>query len=163
VEETGLLEQVVLFLPRPEGGRRALLSAAGCPVGYASIRQEGGWWRWLCPVLAIHEDEDQPLVFTVCRRLTLLTRRLVLDAEGEVVGTLAWPWLLDRDDMPLVAAQPGAASAGTFRTIAGDLLAAWDQEPGGALRLDFHARVRHDPFVKMLLLAAVLYLPAGEV
>jgi hypothetical protein len=161
VQEIGLLEQVVLFLPRPEGGRRALLSGAGVPVGIACAAEPPGWWGWLFPVLAVREEEDEPLVFTVRRRLTLLPRRWVIDAEGEAVGSLAWPWLLDRNDVPLAAAQAAAARAGTFRTPAGVVLAAWSVEPGGAVRLDFHASVRHDPFVKMLLLAAVLHLPAG--
>jgi hypothetical protein len=162
VQETGLLEQAVLFLPRPKGGRRALLSAAGLPVGLACAVRQGPWWRrWLCPAVAIHEHEEQPLVFTVRRRLTLLPRRAVLDAEGEVIGSLAWPWLLDRDDVPLVAAVEGAEPGGTFRTPSSVVLATWAPETGG-LRLDFHAEVSHDPFVKMLILAAVLHLPAGE-
>lgn len=139
--ETGLLEEEWLAI---EG--RALRGPDG-EAGSARLLPDG-WRSWLLgPAQAIHEAGEQPLVFTLRRCWTLWPRWLVEDSEGERVGTVGGPWLLDRWDEP--AAQRGAD--GTFHSKAGALLARWDGR-----RLEFAESSRGEPFLRMLLLAAVL-------
>jgi hypothetical protein len=139
--ETGLLEQAVLVV-RAEPRRRVLLSEAGDVVGFTSWRREG----LLCRVLTLHEQEHSPLVCTVRRRLGWPPRREVRDAEGELVGCLAGRCLLDRWERVVIR-----LGGGGFLGERDELLARWD----GA-RLELLDGVRHDPFAKMLIVAAVV-------
>jgi hypothetical protein len=161
-DESGLLEQPALLLGRPAGPRRGLYTSAGVAVGFAEWRPSvPGWLGWLRPVLFVHEELDQPLLCSVQRSLVLLPRREVLDAEQERVGVVAWPWLLDRWGQPVIEARatPGrkVLFLGLGRQMLGDCL-----RRGDGLRLEFAPAVRHDPFLKMLLLAAALHAPAGR-
>jgi hypothetical protein len=157
VQETGLLEQTVLLVrPLDPSGRRMLLAETSQPVGFACWSGQRPWWRrWLRPVLAVHEHEEQPLVFTVQRSLTLLPKRDVLDAENERVGVMALPWLLDRWGRPIVEVRQVQRGKCEFLGAERQVLGEWSVV-GEALRLEFKPAVQHDPFVKMLLLAAVL-------
>jgi hypothetical protein len=135
VEDTGLLEQPVLLVQAPVvRGTWELLAASGQPVGFARWQQQGPWWwRWLRPVLAVHEHLDEPLLATVQRKWTLLPRHEVHDAEGELVGTLALPWLLDRWGQPLIEVCPGKRATGVFRTTAGAVVGEWQRRPRSEL------------------------------
>lgn len=139
--ETGLLEQAVLLV-RAEARRRVLLSAAGEVVGHAGWRRDG-WFRW---VLEVHEQDQSPLVCTIRRRLAWPSRREVRDAEGELVGFLTPGLILDRWERVALRFRDGC-----FVGDHGLVLARWCGE-----RLELLDGVRHDPFAKMLLVAAVV-------
>ncbi|MFO0841334.1 MAG: hypothetical protein U0797_02900 [Gemmataceae bacterium] len=139
--ESGLLEQAVLLV-RAEPRRRVLLTEAGEVVGHTGWHREG----WLRRVLALYEQEQSPLVCTVRRWLGWPPRREVRDAEGELVGYLAGTGLLDRWER--VAIRRAAAG---FVDDRDQLLARWDGR-----RLELLDGVRHDPFAKMLIVAAVV-------
>jgi hypothetical protein len=159
VQETGLLEQVVLLLLAPDAaGRRNLLGPSGEPVGFARWQRRGPWWLpWKRRVLTVHEQDDQPLVFTVRRSLSLTPAFQVHDADDEQVGTLSFPWLLDRWGQP-TAEFATLGHGGVFRTMQGEVLADW-MPAGSAVRLGLHQLAWADPFLKMLLLAAMLHAP----
>jgi hypothetical protein len=159
VQETGLLEQTVLLLRPPDAaGRRLLLAESGQPVGFAH-QLDQGWWSWWRPAVAVHEDEDQPLVFTVKRCFTLLPRREVIDGDGELVGVIALPWLFDRWGNLAGEVRAPHGGSGVFQAN-GSVLAEWGPW-GDTLRLEFKPAVRKEPYVKMLLLAAILHFPLG--
>src|SRR5690242_8426117 len=89
--EDGILEQTVLLLrpgTAPPAGQRAIQSADGRrALGLAYWRSpRSPWWRFRPAVLAVHEDDDQPLLFTVRRRWPIFPTREVRDAEGLRVG-----------------------------------------------------------------------------
>ncbi|MGL4551328.1 MAG: hypothetical protein ACRC33_09075, partial [Gemmataceae bacterium] len=63
---TGLLEQ-----PELRPGPGTLAGPAGV-VGFVRRLDPAPWHDWLFgPTLAVHEAGDEPLVFTVARRLSL--------------------------------------------------------------------------------------------
>src|SRR4051794_24242174 len=86
-----LEHRTLLLCPRGPDGARAILDAeTGAPIG--SVRHEPGPWWWPgAAVLAVHEHEDAPLLFTVRRRWGLPPRREVYDADGHRVGDLIGP------------------------------------------------------------------------
>jgi hypothetical protein len=152
-----MLEQQLLVLrPRPDPTPQTIVEAAtGAPLGFTRWRP-GGWLARLFvgPVLEVHEQEDEPLLFTVRRGWRLAARRLVCDADGQLVGEFDGARLLDRlGRLFTVRRREGARVV--FRTTAGCPLA--EAEPvEETMRLSFHAAVENEPFAKMLLLAAVL-------
>jgi hypothetical protein len=158
-----MLEQrVLLLLPACDSATRAIVSAdSGAPQGFAQWRpRKGAWWRLRPAVLAVHEDEDAPLLFTVRRWLALLPWREVRDAEGRRIGFLFGKWLSNRLGRRLARVERLDEGAYAFRQPNGRLLGEVRLGPEGA-RLTFASEVEHEPFVKMLLLAAALALPAG--
>jgi hypothetical protein len=159
VQETGLLEQPVLLLEPPDAaGTRILRACSGEPVGLVRSRRLRSWWCFWCPAgLAVHEHDEEPLVFSIRRGLTIPPCREVLDAEGELVGTVAEPWLLDRWKQPLVDIRRLPEGKGVFMTVPGDELAAW-ATVGGKFRLEVRELARADPFLKMLILAGLLHV-----
>src|SRR5262249_11962609 len=70
----------------------------GALLGFAGWRKRGGFWPgWLSrPVLAVHESDDAPLLFTVHGLWGLAARWEVRDADGNIVGVLSGPLLKDR-------------------------------------------------------------------
>jgi hypothetical protein len=160
VQETGLLEQSVLLVPASPGQRRRLLAVSGQPVGFARRLEQGSWWSWWCSGLAVHEEEDQPLVFTIKRRFILMKRREVVDADGELVGTVALPWLLDRWGKPVVEVRPRHSTSGAFLAN-GSVVGEWSLQEG-SLRLAFMPAIMDEPYLKMLLLAAILQAPSEQ-
>jgi hypothetical protein len=157
-----MLERPVLFLRPPAGpAARAIADGeSGTVVGFARrVPPEAvPWWRRLVgPVeLAVHEKDDEPLVFTVRRAWGLWPRREVRDADGHTVGSLRAGAVLDSRGRP-VAAIEGDGGGRVFRGRGGDELAVVSPVTGG-LRVAFHPGVR-DPFLRMLLLAAALDEP----
>jgi hypothetical protein len=164
VQEIGLLEQCVLLVAGPDAaGRRELLASTGEPTGFARRQRDSGWlgWLgWLRQIVAVHEQHDEPLVFTICRNLTFKPAYRVLDANEELVGTIALPWIHDRWGFPDVELSPAPEGGGVFRSSKGEILAQWAID-GGSIRLILHEPARPDPFLKMLLLAATLLAPVG--
>jgi len=154
--DTGLLEQSELLVRPGEDGRRLLLGASGEVVGF-SRWQGGGLWRgWPWSVLEVHEHEQAPLVFTVRRLLALAPRREVHDADGDLVGVLAGRRVLDRWQRTAMWLLPDG-TGGQLLDAAGQPLAAWSEAPApGGARLQLLPPVWHDPFAKMLILAAFL-------
>jgi hypothetical protein len=150
----GLLEQETLVLRHADDGRRLLHAATGEPVGFARRRPGGLLFGWPGPTLEVREQEESPLVCTVRRTLSLWPRHEVRDAEGELVGVLAGALVLDRwlRAALRVRAQEGG---GQFLDGHGRVAARW-ADTRGERRLELLPEVQHDPFAKMLVLAAVL-------
>jgi len=152
--DAGLLEQAEL-VARPGGdGRRLLVGAGGQPVGFSRWQGRVLWRGWPWSALGVHEQEQGPLVFTVRRLLSVAPRREVRDADGELVGVLAGRRVLDRWRRPAMRLRRDG-KGGQLLDGQGQPLAAWSDGPGGA-RLELFPPVWHDPFAKMLILAAFL-------
>jgi hypothetical protein len=166
-----MLEQQRLLIKPWEtttGRRRPILDAlTGALLGFAVWQAERGprWLRWLThPVLAVHEAEDEPLLFTVHRPWGLLWRWEVRDADGHPVGTFRRRLIRNRWNDALAQIEP-SPHAGTlwFRNPDGRQLAALTRNEEG-MALAFADELEGEPFVKMLLLASVLVLePVGSV
>jgi hypothetical protein len=155
-----MLEQrVLLVAPRGAAATQPILDGeSGRPLGCARWRPPPAapWWRRLAPpVLAVHEEEDEPLVFTVHRGWGLWPRHEVRDADGRPVGSLRGGCLRDAGGRPVAELAAGEGKGErVFRGRGGRELARLTPGPEG-LRLAFNPDVG-DPFVRMLLLAAVL-------
>ncbi|HEY7154310.1 MAG TPA: hypothetical protein VH575_10170 [Gemmataceae bacterium] len=152
-----MLEQRVLLLrPRTASAVQAIADGeSGAPLGFARWQAETpSSWRRLFgrSVLAVHEQEDEPLLFTVRRAWSLLPRREVRDAEDQPIGSLLGRLVQDQHGRVVASLQDGV-----FRSPRQHILAELVSAPDG-LRLCFHAGVADEPFVKMLLLAAALQM-----
>src|SRR5690242_16884251 len=85
-----------------EPARAVLDALTGQPLGFAGWRRGGPWPRWLArPVLAVHESDDAPLLFTVHGLWSLSARWEVRDADGNRLGALCGPLIKDRFGRPL--------------------------------------------------------------
>ncbi len=157
----------MLLLGPPDdapSGRRWIEDAGGKRVGFAWRPPLSPWWlRWFAAPLAVHEADEEPIVFQVQRLWTLLPRWQVSDADGELVGSVGGSWLLDRWDRPLLRRRRAPDGSGeSFELAAGQKVAEWCRD-GDRLRLTFLPPVQDEPFRKMLLLAGVLLLrPAAS-
>jgi hypothetical protein len=151
-----MLENPVLVLrPGAAPGAREIVAAdTATPLGHAWWVRPGGWLAR--PILAVHEHEDRPLLFTVRRCWGLWPVREVRDAEGRRVGFVSGRQVRDRYGRRVAQARPLADRTGyVFLDPEGQALA--DLGPGqGGPHLTFRPEVAHDPFAKMLLLAAAL-------
>ncbi len=126
---------------------------SGAALGFARWRPETSHlWRRIFGrgVLAVHEQEDEPLLFTVRRAWSLLPRREVCDAEDQPVGSLLGRLVHDRHGRPIAALENGVFR-NPYQRVLADLTPTAD-----GLRLTFHDDIAGEPFVKMLLLAAAL-------
>lgn len=157
-----MLEQPSLLLcPHDASPRRAIVDAtSGTPLGSArrlpAARRP--WWAQLGrAVLAVHEHEDDPLVFTVRRCWSLLPWHEVRDAEGRPVGYLLHGRVENCYGRRLAVLEREAGGA-VFRGRGGDALARLSED-GAGLHVAFSPEVESDPFFKMLLLAAALTAP----
>jgi hypothetical protein len=160
VTECGLLEQsAVLLRPADAAAARAITCAhTGQLLGCARQEPAGArsWWRRLAPALvAVYEQPDEPLVFTVHRGWGLRPRREVRDADGHPIGGLRGPRVENAHGRTVaLLGSPEEAGARAFRAPDGTELARLTPGPEG-LGLVFAANLV-DPFLKMLLLAAAL-------
>jgi hypothetical protein len=126
---------------------------SGVALGYARWRPNRTWvWRRLFGggVLAVHEQEDEPLLFTIRRAWSLLPRREVADADQQPVGSLLGRLIHDRFGRPIAHLEKDFFLTPYQRVLA-ELNATTD-----GLRLTFSDDIVGEPFVKMLLLAAAL-------
>jgi hypothetical protein len=150
-----MLEQRVLLVrPRTTSALQAIVDGeSGAPLGFARWEAEtpSSWWPLFgrC-MLAVHEQEDEPLLFTIRRAWSLLPRREVRDAEDQPIGSLLGRLVHDQHGRAVAALQDGIFHGPRQRVLA-ELAATPD-----GLRLAFHADIADEPFVKMLLLAACL-------
>lgn len=149
-----LEHRVLLMHARTNPAMQFIVDAdSGAVLGYARWeRERDRSWRRLLRrrVLAVHEQEDEPLLFTVERAWSLLPRRDVWDAEGQPVGCLAGRFVHDRHGQ-LIAALDDGVFLDPFRRVLAELAPSAE-----GLRLTFRDEVAGEPFVKMLLLAAAL-------
>jgi hypothetical protein len=153
-----MLEHPVLLVrPVDAAGRREVLVVdTGDPAGYARWRSPGRWRQWLTQgVLEVHELEDDPLLCTVRRCWTLLPWYEVRDADEHRIGRMLGSVLQDREDQRCAQRCPDGPGQSIFQGPTGLLLARVDREKEGT-RLTFESVIEWEPFVKMLLLGAVL-------
>ena len=123
------------------------------PLGYARWQTPPcRWWRRLFggALLAVHEQEDEPLLFTVRRAGSLWPRREVRDADEQPIGCVLGRLVHDRFGRLVAALQEGL-----FRNAHQHILAELTVSADG-VRLTFGDDIAGEPFVKMLLLAAAL-------
>jgi len=160
-----MLEHPLLLLRpwRPDGPRGQRLDVLG-PEGLAvGIIRRGpagrlAWLRWWDrPVLAVHENEDEPLLCTLARGWGL--RWLVSDADGTPVGRLAGPFVVNAGGQQVAVLRRSPPRSRYLDPRRRELARV---EPDGGVRLTFGADGQGNPFVKMLLLAAVLVHHAAE-
>jgi hypothetical protein len=151
-----MLEHTVLLVRSrtPSPAVQAIVDGdSGTVLGYARWETEPTpWWRRMFGggVLAVHEQEDEPLLFTVRRVWGFLPRREVCDADGQPIGTLLGRLVHDRYGRPLAALENGIFRASNRHPLA-------ELSPTAeGLRLTFGDDIASEPFVKMLLLAAAL-------
>ncbi len=139
-----------------EPARAVLDALTGAPLGFAGWRRGGMWPRWLVrPVLAVHESDDAPLVFTVHGLWGLSGRWEVRDADGNVLGVLCGPLIKDRFGRNLALGERPDGGVGRVRDGDGRELMTVMATPDGT-RIAFAAAAERNPFLKMLLLAAAL-------
>jgi hypothetical protein len=145
-----------------ESARTVCDALTGEPVGFAVWRKQRGGWlaRWLLrPVLAVHEMDDAPLLFTIHQLWGLAPTWEVRDAEGFVLGVLAGPVLKDHFGRTLalcLRAQDGTE----VRDAEGRTLLTLTEASGGK-KLTFAPEAEANPFLKMLLVATALVGPAS--
>ena len=135
-----MLETHVLLLrPAVAGQPRVIADAArGKPVGFARLQHDGerGWLGSLLgPILAVHEQEEEPLLFTV-RRCFLWTQREVRDAEGTRVGYVR----LAPFEIVIVCCTRRHAAPPMVWRINVSTARSWERH--GALRMDWNYRSR---------------------
>ncbi len=128
---------------------------SGAALGVAGWRGRR-WPRWLRrPVLAVHEADDAPLLFTAHRRWGLAPHWEVRDADGGTVGLLYGPLLKDRFGRNLAAEERPPGVVRRVRDLEGrELMTLMGTLEG--TRVAFGEAADGNPFLKMLLLAKAL-------
>jgi hypothetical protein len=151
-----LEHRVLLVRSRTLSSVQAIVDGdSGAALGYARWETEPSpWWRRLFRrgVLAVHEQEDEPLLLTIHRGWSWLPRRCVCDAEGQPIGALIGRIIHDRYGRLLAALEDGAFRAPDRRALA-EVVPTTE-----GLRLTFSDDIAGEPFLKMLLLAAALQM-----
>ena len=155
-----MLEVTALFLGRSEGGVRPIVADTGVPVGSArrmSARPAIWWWVGRT-VMEVREADDEPLLFSICRRWGLWSRYDIRDADDVYVGGLRGIQVWDAFGAPLASlgADEGTG-ARRWVGLAGSVLAEVRADTEGT-HLRFTDEASGSPFVRMVLLAAVLML-----
>jgi hypothetical protein len=108
--------------------------------------------------VAVFEETDASLLFTARRIHWLWPVVVVSEADGNLVARIHGPMVTSPSHRFLAQRSPaGTGRAGTFVSRSGAELIRWEAEGVGTV-VHFIADVRHEPFVKMALLAAVLTL-----
>ncbi len=168
----GILEQSSLILrgvsglgkvlpaPRSHLAVVALLSepSTGEVLGTVSRRQTDGvrWHSWLArPQLALHENDDAPLLCTLNRLWGLTRMWEVRDADGHVVGQLHGRTVQDRFGTTLAVLGPRRGPVLIFLSPDGCPRLRVHRETEG-IRIDFAQDPWPNPFLKMLLLGAAV-------
>jgi hypothetical protein len=157
-DEIMLEHRVLLVSRRTHSWVQAIVDGeSGVPLGYARWESDPSpWWRrWFQRgVLAVHEQEDEPLLLTIRQGWGWPPRRCVCDAEGNSVGSLGGRFIQDRYGRRLATLENGLFRAPDQRVLA-DLVSTTEGQ-----RLTFSDDIAGEPFVKMLLLAATLQFAA---
>ena len=155
-----LEHRVLLVRPWTPSSLQVIVDGeSGSALGYARWETEPSpWWRRLFrrAVLAVHEQEDEPLLLTIRQGWSWLPSCCVCDADGNAVGSLRGRLIHDRYGQPVATLEDGVFRAPDRRALA-DLVSTGDGQ-----RLTFSDDIDGEPFVKMLLLAAALSAPANR-
>jgi len=150
-----LEHRMLLVRPRTASAVQTIVDGdSGAPLGFARWEAEESAWRRFFGrrLLAVHEHEDEPLLFTIRRAWSLLPRREVRDAEGQVIGSLLGRLVHDHFGRTIAARQGGLFLSPNQRPLAETTTTV------DGLRVLFSAEIAGEPFIKMLLLAAVLQM-----
>jgi hypothetical protein len=140
----------------PRRVRHIVDAATKDPLGFAAEEPVArGWLSWLTrPAFAVHEFEDEPLVFTVHPIWSWNWRWEVHDADEHCVGIVNGPSLEDFAGrrIALLSRRP---RGGCFTARNGEEIATLSGQ-GADTVLRFAENFGGNPFAKMLLLAAAL-------
>lgn len=151
-----MLERSQLWLanlPTPAESARLATAPAGEPLGFA--RWHSGANFLAAAVLAVHEHDEEPLLFSVRRSWTWWRRYGVTDADDRLVGYTQTDALLTPAARAIVWRIPSAGEI-RYHIVGGPLLATARAE-GSGVGLRFHTGAgTENPFLRMLVLAAVL-------
>jgi hypothetical protein len=134
-----------------EGSRSIEDAATGEPLGSARPVERQPRWLPARRVLEVREAEDAPLVFTVQRAWSLLSRYDVRDADGRLIGSIAGVLVASRGDRRFALCGPD----GNISACDGKLLARVIRTKKGT-EIGFADADVLDPFARMLLLAYAL-------
>lgn len=127
-------------------------------LGYAQQVIEGNAWLrwWTKPHYHIHESDDEPLVFTMQQGWAWVARWDVTDAEDRFIGRIRGDVIFDRRLTYLARLDwDEETQSGLFLDAQQQELATFERE-NQSWRLTFSSEDLHNPFVRMLLLAAGL-------
>jgi hypothetical protein len=156
-----LEHRVLLVRPRSPSGVRAIVDGeSGKPLGFARWEMDPrrSWWPpFPRSILAVREQEDEPLLCTLRHGWGLLSRCEVRDAEGHRVGSCSYKGRIIRNRY----GRPVGTFRGedcTVRSPTRRVLAEWTATAEG-VRITFSDDLASEPFIKMLLLAACLWTP----
>jgi hypothetical protein len=147
----------LLIVPGKADAGRASIVDPFSTVALGSVRcRAAGPLAWLCwwsrTTLAVHESDDEPLLLTMRQRLGSW---LVRDAEEHPVGRIHGRHLFDAFHQPLAELhREEGTGISQYRDGEQELAIVMREEEG--LRVTFQPGPRDNPFVKMVLLAAVL-------
>ena len=136
-----------------EAGRASVVEDADTGVFQGTARPVmlPPWWLPVRTAREVREAGDAPLVFTIRRAWSLLPRLEVHDAEGRLVGSLVGRVVSDRNGCQVAT----AGADGAFRSPDGSVLARVARARAD-VEISFAEETATDPFLRMLLLAAVL-------
>jgi hypothetical protein len=152
------LRREMQAIDRPRMDRGWVMEDPNDGVILGRARPNRAWFG--LPILVIHEAEDEPLLFTLRRRLTLPASWEVRDADGHHVGVVGTRYLevCTRPSWLNTAASGPAGAA--FQDPKGRELATLSTVEDGWL-LSFAPELDGDPFTRMVLLGAALVWRGG--
>lgn len=148
-----MLEACQLLIRDGAKTRPIVDAASAAPLGFARWARPRSWWQ-RGPLLEVREQQDSPLLFTVQRSWFPERSFQVRDAEGRVVGSVIGLYVKDRRGQRVARLCP-EGDGGVFKNGLNRELASWSIKTAGR-ELRFRDEVWTEPFIKMLLLAAVL-------
>jgi hypothetical protein len=139
--------------PTPERAAPILSGPEGEPLGAA--RWLPGAGLFVPATLAVHEHDETPLLFQARRAWTFWRRHGVTDADDRLVGYVRSDALLTAATRPIVW-RIVSQEMTVFHIVGGPLLAT-ERGEGSACWLNFaEGEGTENPFLRMLVLAAVL-------
>jgi hypothetical protein len=165
-----MLEQTLLWLSSPTTAwppglprtarwlRHVLAGHSREPLGHFAISPLG-WWPWSGrPRLGAYEIPDSSLLFTARRSGWLWPVTRVRDADGNAIAVFYGQTLASGPHRFLAKSNSGSDwRSGQFVARGRSTVMQW-QPDGGGLLLHFLPELRHEPFVKMGMLAAIAML-----